>query len=145
MTDWFIDSDILPNPKFPIIFENTFGNCMESSEFSCFNREDIAVVVFYVKRILNGRWNGRVIQPQEIGICTPYRLQANMIKDAISGEGYEKVSVGTAEIFQRQERSIMIISTVQTDRLGFVKDPKVNFPKVTKLFILYFFYFLLCN
>lgn len=81
----------------------------------------------YVDKLLNGRWNAREVMLSDIGIVSPYREQCNFIKDECRRKGYDQISVGTAEIFQGQERHIIIISTVRTDGdLGFVKDERVS-------------------
>lgn len=61
----------------------------------------------------------------DVGIITPYAGQCRMMKEALTLAGLD-IDVGTAEVFQGQERQIIIISTVRTnEELGFVKDPRV--------------------
>ena len=49
----------------------------------------------------------------EIGVVTPYRKQADLITDELTKEGLiAGVSIGTAHIYQGQEKDIMIFSTV---------------------------------
>lgn len=88
-------------------------------------------VMTHVDNILQTRFEGKsrpFLHCSDIGIVTPYRQQSNWIRKLCNGKGYEKIAVGTAELFQGQERSIIIISTVRTlgGSLGFVRDEKVS-------------------
>lgn len=67
------------------------------------------------------------IKQSDIGIVAPYKLQCKLLASACRKRNFNDVTVGTAEIFQGQERPVMIISTVRTNKeLGFVKDPRVS-------------------
>lgn len=55
-----------------------------------------------------------------VGIVTPYRNQANKLKEAFDGT---TVKADTADKFQGQERSIMIFSTVDNEIGEFASDP----------------------
>lgn len=66
-----------------------------------------------------------------IGIVTPYRAQCQKLEEACEQNqiavGTSGVTIGTAEIFQGQERPIIIISTVRTSQnLGFLRDERVS-------------------
>lgn len=66
-----------------------------------------------------------------IGVITPYALQVNLIGRML--EKYPVVKVGTVEIFQGEERNVILLSTVRTmavdakidaeRQLGFIKCP----------------------
>lgn len=139
-TNWFLDSEILPNRKFPIIFEDVKGLSEHSSiGSSIFNKKEIDTVLFYIENFLNGNWNGREAVVNDIGVVSPYRQQCSLIQKECRRRGYEAISVGTAEIFQGQEKKIMIISTVRSDgQLDFVEDEKVSvlksFQKINEQF-----------
>ena len=91
--------------------------------------------------------------PKEIGIISPYRRQVEKIKNLMnrrfqsSGgkigggkhiegipENWNKVTVGSTEEFQGQERRVIIMTTVRsqpdllqhdfTHKLGFLRNPK---------------------
>lgn len=66
-TDWFINNDLLPNEKFPIIFDDISGNC-QTDQKSWFNSEESNAVVSYVKQILNAKC-GKQIRCNDIGIA----------------------------------------------------------------------------
>lgn len=84
-------------------------------------------MVHHIKNLLNKEFNNRTVSRHDIGVVTPYVEQVRRIKTAIRNRFNEAIAVGTAEHFQGQERSVMIISTVRTNGvLGFVKDAKVD-------------------
>lgn len=65
-----------------------------------------------------------------------------MIKDACVRNGTAEITIGTAEIFQGQERPIIIVSTVRTnEELGFVKDQRVYYSIVFEKYVIHNFYF----
>lgn len=72
--------------------------------------------------------NGQLLNDSDIGVVCPYRPQTDMMRDLLSRNGFDKITVGTAEIFQGQERLVIIISTVRSNgKLSkFVKDERVS-------------------
>lgn len=73
------------------------------------------------------RPGGNFIQPSDIGVVTPYKLQCRKIKEMCNTYGFGDVTVGTAEVFQGQEKPVIIISTVRTaGKLGFVSSEQVR-------------------
>jgi len=114
----------------PIIFEGVRGKDMrEGNSPSWFNNHEVEVVRDYVKQVTAGAG----IRPQSIGIITPYRKQVHKIQKAL-GREFQDVSVGPVEDFQGQEKLVIIISTVRSNRhflafdrahrLGFIDNPK---------------------
>lgn len=85
-------------------------------------------VVNYLKKLLWQPQNGRLISPMEIGVVSPYKLQCKHISCAIRKNELGDITVGTAEVFQGQEKPIMIVSTVRSSgtKLGFVSEPRVS-------------------
>ena len=69
-----------------------------------------------------------------IGIITPYNKQAHKITRLLKGEDFKEIKVGSAEMFQGQERQNVIISTVRSSlemlsfdvkqKIGFLNNPK---------------------
>lgn len=135
VTDWFIGNDFLPNPMFPIIFDQMKGSC-KPNESSFVNMEEADAVVGYIVRLSRVMLkNGHQLTQQDIGVVTPYSKQVQLIRDECSKKGFSEIMIGSAEVFQGQEKPIMIISTVRTDGLiGFVNNPRVrskfNFKKL---------------
>lgn len=130
-TNRFIDTALLPNKEFPIIFDSVEGQCEKSgTEFSPFNNDEAVAVVKWVIKLLSVEWKGWKASSKEIGIVTPYHKQGRVIKSILEKEKVEKhdeICVGSAEVFQGQEGPIIIISTVRSNNgLGFVNDEKVS-------------------
>lgn len=89
--------------------------------------EEAHAVINYVKKLLSVELKGRKVTQADIGIVVPYKLQLRVIKGILRRLNFNDITVGTAEVFQGQERPIMIITTVRTDgKLGFLSDPRVS-------------------
>lgn len=102
-----------------------------SSSFlrSFHNRDEVDVVMNYIKKLLTpgNPYSKKPIKESDIGVVAPYRLQCKFLVGACRQNNFNDITVGTAEIFQGQERPVMIISTVRTDmKLGFVNDARVR-------------------
>lgn len=127
-THWFIGNDLLPNKEFPIIFDSVNGVCKQlKNSTTSYNNEEAEVVVKWVKQLLDKECTGIEVLEQDIGIISPYIGQCELIRENLINNGRSGISVGTSEVFQGQERPIIILSTVRTDGddLEFVKDPQV--------------------
>lgn len=130
ITDTFIGTDLLPNKKFPIIFESVCGICKRpDNSSSSYNKQEVNIVIDYITKILKNKWNGQEILLSDIGIISPYRAQCEQIQNQCQRLQYDKVTIGTAETFQGQERKIIIISMVRSDGklTDFVIDERVKF------------------
>lgn len=55
----------------------------------------------------------RGVAPSDIGIVSPYKLQCKKIRQKCDRNHYNDITIGTAEVFQGQERKVMIMSTVR--------------------------------
>lgn len=93
-----------------------------------YNKTEVNTVVGVIKNLLhNGYKNGETVKQSDIGIVSPYKLQCKEISRACRQNNFRDITIGSAEIFQGQEKPVMIISTVRTDgKLGFVSDPRVG-------------------
>lgn len=86
--------------------------------------EEVRIVLGYIAKLLDCEINGKRVSPKDIGIVSPYKSQCQALKRL---NRHADISIGTAAIFQGQERSIMIISTVRTDdKMGFVSEEQVK-------------------
>lgn len=95
--------------------------------YSYFNMEEAHAVVDYIKKLLLLDVKGRQVTQADIGVVVPYKLQCKILKRICRGIKLSDITIGTAEIFQGQERPIMIVSTVRTDgNLGFLSDIRVR-------------------
>uniref|UniRef100_A0AAG5DML6 RNA helicase n=1 Tax=Anopheles atroparvus TaxID=41427 RepID=A0AAG5DML6_ANOAO len=127
MTEWAIGWKGLPNPKFPMIFHSIFGTMIQDAcSLSYLNCDEAKVVYQYVQDLLKESVNGRLVCEQDIGIVTPYSRQVEYIKTGLSNLGLENIEVGSAEQYQGREKSVIIISTVRSNRktIGFLADQR---------------------
>jgi superfamily I DNA and/or RNA helicase len=130
-----LEWELLPTKGVPLIFHGVNGKDMrEANSPSWFNPDEASVVLTYVKELLGTR--RQPVKQDEIGIITPYNKQAIKIKRALQSElgPNHLIKVGTTEMFQGQERRVIIISTVRSNvgyidvdarhHLGFLGNPK---------------------
>lgn len=90
--------------------------------------EEVNAVMEFVTMLLN-RENHDIAQ-SDIGIVSPYKLQCKMIRRNCDRRNYKDITIGTAEVFQGQERKVMIVSTVRSGKMtlgDFLKNEQVNF------------------
>lgn len=118
---------ILPNPNFPLVFDSVEGICeQEKGDTSHFNAAEIDAVINWVAKLLQTKWNDKYVVLSDIGIVSPYKKQCNCIRAALKSRNFNGISVGTVEIYQGQEKRIMIVSTVRSGGdLGFVSNEQV--------------------
>lgn len=74
------------------------------------------------------------VRPADIGMVTPYRAQTREILNALNAANLPLPKVGTVEVFQGDERMIILMSPVRSYfpglramanvSLGFVNNPK---------------------
>lgn len=70
------------------------------------------VVFEFVTMLLN---QGKLAE-LDIGIVSPYKLQCKKIKERCDQNKFESITIGTAEVFQGQEKKVMIMSTVRSGK-----------------------------
>lgn len=78
----------------------------------------------YLRRIF--KMGHRKITQNDIGIISPYRRQCEELSDKCKELGYDGIQIGSVEVFQGQERPIIIVSTVRSkmNNLGFLDSKK---------------------
>lgn len=136
VTDSMVGTAWLPRPSIPIMWHGVEGKCeREASSPSWFNADEAMVVQHYVTKLLRptepaaGAWSK--VKPSDIGVITPYQRQAHKLRAALRATGIRVdedsgVKVGTTEVFQGQERRIIIISTVRSDESMLGEDTAVS-------------------
>ena len=77
------------------------------SLFSLWNPGEVSAVVEIVERLRKAN-----VAASDIGVVSPYRLQAQQIKSALGSEA--GIEVDVTERFQGQERQVIIVSTVRS-------------------------------
>lgn len=92
-----------------------------------FNMKEAHAVIDQIKDLMKPGVSSREIKFSDIGIVTPYRKQCQIINRLCRRLNFNGVTIGTAEVFQGQEKPIMIVSTVRTGgTLGFVNSAQVR-------------------
>lgn len=62
------------------------------------------------------------INPADIGIVSPYRVQATRIRSSV---GFEEIEVDTVHKYQGREKRVIIITTVANEENEFVDNPNL--------------------
>ncbi|KAG9002612.1 hypothetical protein FRB94_003760 [Tulasnella sp. JGI-2019a] len=130
--DRFLGCPLLPNPRFPFIFHGVSGyDDREADSPSYFNIAEISIVADYIYRLVGDA--ARPLTPSNIGVIAPYRAQSAKLYRQFGGR-YPNLKVGSVEEYQGQERDVIILTTVRTDReqvsydlrhtLGFLVNPR---------------------
>lgn len=103
---------------------------------SYFNEREILLVLKFVQALVSLKFDKSEhrVNPDEIGVVTPYIRQVYKIRDTLARHGFDQIDVGTTEAFQGREKRVIIMSTVRAQedlllvdkkyKLGFVKDDK---------------------
>lgn len=94
--------------------------------------DEVEVVVEYVGRLIGRRFKNSIVCQKDIGIVTPFSEQRQKIHNALKALKYDDIDVGTVELFQGQEKDIIILSTVRSKtfyhdnrhHIGFLSNPK---------------------
>ncbi|KAG9001263.1 hypothetical protein FRB93_012190 [Tulasnella sp. JGI-2019a] len=129
----YLNSTVLPNPRFPVVFHGVAGADGRNPDSpSYFNDAEIEVVTKYVERLLADR--GKPTTPSDIGVIAPYRAQSSKLRTQFRTRNCTGLKVGSVEEYQGQERDVIILTTVRTDRervtydlrhtLGFLVNPR---------------------
>lgn len=118
----------MPNINFPLVFESINGVCeKEFGGTSYFNKMEVRMVINWCSKLSAAEWNERKFSTSDIGVVSPYKQQCKLIREELEINGFSDITVGTAEIFQGQERRIIIISTVRNgNELGFITNEQVK-------------------
>jgi len=101
---------------------------------SVYNINETLVVLHYVKMLLKKKFANCQITAKDIGIITPFKRQQLDIAQELASIHLEDVTVGTVEIFQGQEKPVIILSTVRSKtfehngkkHIGFLSNEKVR-------------------
>jgi uncharacterized protein len=78
--------------------------------------EEAAAVVELVRAHLGTAWTGqpgeppRPVREADLIVVTPYNAQVELIRDALTAAGFDRVEVGTVDKFQGREAVIAIVS-----------------------------------
>ncbi|KAF8916713.1 P-loop containing nucleoside triphosphate hydrolase protein [Mucidula mucida] len=117
--------ETLPTKRFPVMFHAVVGKDQrEKSSPSFFNIDEVTIVKKYCAGLIaDGRRRG--IVAKDIGVITPYHAQGMKIMNLLKKDPkLEDITVGSVEQFQGQERRVIIISTVRSNKEFITSDIK---------------------
>jgi superfamily I DNA and/or RNA helicase len=105
----------------PFLFIDTAGKgfdeaAAEGSE-SLTNVGEAKLLLARARALLNSG-----LTPQELGIITPYRAQAELIRERMKND---EVEIDTVDAFQGREKTAVLVSLVRSNtagKLGFLED-----------------------
>ncbi|KAG2210292.1 hypothetical protein INT47_003277 [Mucor saturninus] len=85
------------------------------------NNYEVKVVISQIRKLLS---NG--VRPDQIAVITPYKAQVTKLKTEI-GTKWTDIEIGTVDGFQGQEKEVIILSLVRSNRngeVGFLADQR---------------------
>lgn len=109
----------------PIGFIDTSGRTLEEKDgFSTMNVEE-AYLIRALFRQDNDIKSLLGIEHTTVVVITPYSAQQNLLQNELKKVKFLKnLSVSTVDSYQGQEADVVVISTVRTNKIGFVDDPQ---------------------
>lgn len=115
-----------------IVIHNEFFKTITLSTFSSYNIAEAKQVLIYVNQLIGEKIGEKTIASEDIGIVTPFALQSKHLQKTLKDENLKDVSVGTVEVFQGQEKEVIIMSAVRTrtfthddrEHIGFLSNPR---------------------
>ncbi|EFP02881.1 CRE-SMG-2 protein [Caenorhabditis remanei] len=118
-----------PTPNKPAFFWHCSGaEELSSSGTSFLNRTEAANVEKLVSKLIKGG-----VQPNQIGVITPYEGQRSFIVNYMHTQGtlnsklYESVEIASVDAFQGREKDYIIVTCVRSNDIlgiGFLNDPR---------------------
>jgi superfamily I DNA and/or RNA helicase len=86
------------------------------------NPGEAKIVVKIVKQLSHSG-----VMPEQIGVISFYALQVDKIRQQLDANSFNNVKVNTVDGFQGQEKEVIILSTVRSNRekdIGFLKEKR---------------------
>ncbi|XP_041485065.1 LOW QUALITY PROTEIN: protein ZGRF1-like [Lytechinus variegatus] len=128
LLDGVIEEDrppLLPNLPTLCFFNISHGREMSSRDGSYFNDPEASFVVFLISSMME-----MGISPSDVGVITLYKAQVSRIRMLLQTSSTQKsselkaIQISTVDAFQGGEKSIIILSCVRTQRVGFIDSDK---------------------
>jgi regulator of nonsense transcripts 1 len=94
----------------------------EESGSSRSNMDEAGVTI----KILEGLLAPGDLQPEDIGIISPYAGQVRLIRDLVD-DRYEGLEIKTVDGYQGREKEVIVMSTVRSNddgKVGFLSDAR---------------------
>jgi helicase MOV-10 len=132
ITDCRLHWEGLPASGVPLLWHGVEGKEeREADSPSWFNRDEAVSVLKHVSSLMRMR---PCCRQENIGVITPYNKQAQKIRRLLKMNDMGDIKVGSTEMFQGQERQVIIISAVRSSlsfigfdvqhSIGFLDNPK---------------------
>ena len=114
----------LPEISRPVGFVDTSNrSCEERENFSTKNVQEASLIRALLRQDNDIQTLLRELSESKVVVITPYAAQEKLLKSELKKvKGLRNWSVSTVDSYQGQEADIVIISTVRTERIGFVDD-----------------------
>ena len=110
--DWAGEDNIAPL-LLPLVFYGVNGEHQSQGESSSFiNKLEAVKLVHLIRSIIN---SDDSITEDDIGVIALYRRQVHVVRALLREQRLHRISVGTVDDFQGQERKCVFISTVVSD------------------------------
>eukprot|EP00794_Sanderia_malayensis_P005020 gene5020-5678_t len=113
------------NTEIPLLFVDTAGCFMyelqEETEESKGNHYEVSIVEELVESLVSSG-----VKQEYIGVITPYNLQVELIRQALSSK-YPKIEVRSVDGFQGREKEAIVMSLVRSNEqgeVGFLKEDR---------------------
>nr|XP_054773282.1 protein ZGRF1-like [Lytechinus pictus] len=129
LLDGVIEEDrppLLPNLPTLCFFNISHGREMSSRDGSYFNDPEASFVVFLISSMME-----MGISPSDVGVITLYKAQVSRIRMQLlqtsstqKSSELKAIQISTVDAFQGGEKSIIILSCVRTQRVGFIDSDK---------------------
>ncbi len=104
-------------PEKPVVFIHVRSKeefSLEGGSPSKANRVEAEVVRDLVRELLRCG-----VEPEEIGVITPYRAQRALISELLKND---KIEVNTVDAFQGREKDVIVYSVTATEKLSFAAE-----------------------
>lgn len=128
VTEQLLDWPDLPNPTCPLLFRHVRGREeREEDSPSWYNQKELNMILTTLRSLFRSAGYKRTWDNSDIGIITPYNKQKSKIQQMFYNKPeFDKITVGTTEVFQGKEKKIIIISTVRSREEFLQLDAKFN-------------------
>lgn len=96
-------------------------SALNSSAGSKYNEMEALVVLQHVQRLIEAG-----VQPELIGVISPYSAQVSTLKRTLSSK-FERIEIATVDGFQGREKEVIIVSLVRSNdrrEIGFLNEPR---------------------
>ncbi len=113
----------LPETEEPFLFLDTAGRgfeeALEPGSESRYNREEAALLMEYLQKILDAG-----VSPEDIAVISPYSAQVRLLASLILAP---EIEVDSVDGFQGREKEVIMVSLVRSNvegELGFLADTR---------------------